>query len=94
MQLTVRPHDLHEASLALTSVARRLDTAATDFDHRIAPDVPELGREAAEGAARSAAAVVQAVDVVADDVRQLARALQLLAAEYAHLDLTAMPTRR
>lgn len=94
MQLTVRPHDLHRASLVLTSVAGRLDDAATDFDRRIAPDVPELGREAAAAAARSAAAVVQAVDVVADDVRQVARALRLLAEAYPQLDSTAVPRRR
>ena len=64
--------------------------ARAAFARAAARDVPELGQQAVEAAAQSAARAEQAVATIADDVDQLARALRVLAHVYAEVDRHAV----
>ena len=90
VELAVTPEDLSAAAAALTSCSRRLEEARESFARTAAREVPELGREALGAAGESARRAQGAVETIADDVEQLARALRVLAHAYAQVDRGAV----
>ena len=90
MELAVTPEDLSAAAVALAGCSQRIEHAREAFTRAAARDVPELGQAAVAAAEESAARAQKAVDTIAADVDQLARALRVLAHLYRQLDRGAV----
>ena len=84
--LSVRPDDLAAAASALRGVADRLAESTDRFSAVAAGCAPQLGRDAAEIAARVAAQGRAAAAVVGADVRTAASGLLVVARAYADAD--------
>jgi hypothetical protein len=93
MKLAIRPEDLHAAGLALSACANRLDDHGLTFARHATRDAPSLGIKTFPAAIRGIQAAEHAVAVLAADVSALARALDLLAVHYPHVDRSAVPDR-
>lgn len=94
MQLTVQPFALRVAGDDLGRHSGGLAQALAEFCGTAQRCAPGVGRPAYDAVAATARAAAQAGEVLTSDLRQLAGAVQQLAAGYAELDRRLVPGSR